>query len=275
MRLAYLQEALTEPITEELRKRGWEATPSNNPGADIVRRKADIALGPALDYARHLGLVDYALVPEFAVITEGIVGLMRIAFSPGRESLSSIAVRKATDASTIISGIILIEKHGIEPNVVEVEEEADLKVMLEAADGALLSGDQAIASLAYHDMALDMTDEWEDITDAPLPYMLAWGREGEVPDESIAELLEARDHMTLTFPDRIARPEQPEGLRRVYEAYLTGNIRFSLTKEEAHEILTPLFHYPFYHGVIEDIPAIKFLDDKPEQSPLTNQGEII
>ena len=273
MRLAYIQEALTEPIAEELRKRGWETIPSTNPGDDIVKKEADIAIGSALDYARHLGIVDYALVPDFAIITQGIAGMMRIAFSPGRESLSSIAVRSTTDASTIIGGIVLIEKHGIEPNFVEVEDGADLAVMLEAADGAILSGDKAIDSLAYHSMALDLTDEWEDMTEAPLPYMLAWGREGEVPEEALAELLNARDQMTLTFPDRIAQLENAKGLQLIYEGYLAGNIQFSVTKEEAREILTPLFHYPFYHGVIEDIPATKFLDDIAEDPPQQTEEE--
>ncbi|MCB0711972.1 MAG: hypothetical protein KDD67_06550 [Ignavibacteriae bacterium] len=264
MRLVYTSELLTEPIAEELRRKGWETIASENPGADVVAGKAEVAIGSALDYSRHLGLTDYALVPDFGIITYGIAGLIRITFPPGRESLSSIAVHSLNSASTILAGILLIEKHGIEPNFVEVSEDADLQVMFEAADGAVLSGDSAINSLPHHSMALDLSDEWEDLTDAPLPYTLAWGRTGHVPSESIDELLKARDQMVLTFPDRIAQSESPEGLQLIYERYLSGSIQFSLPREEASNILTPLFHYPFYHGIISDIPTVKFLDELPE-----------
>ena len=271
MRLAYISELLTEPIAEELRKKGWETVASANPGADLAAGKADLVLAPALDYGRHLGVVDYALVPDFGIIARGITGLMRIAFPAGRETLSSIAVRSMKSASSILAGIILIEKHGIEPDFVEVSEETDLAVLFEAADGAVLSGDMAINSLPYHPMALDLSDEWEDLTESPLPYLLAWGRVGAVPQEAIDEVLKARDQMTLTFPDRIAQSASPEGLQMIYERYLAGDIQFSLPREEASEILTPLFHYPFYHGIISDIPTIKFLDEEPETPPETEE----
>ena len=245
MRLVYTSELLTEPIAEELRKKGWETATVSNPGAELAAGKADAAIAPALDYGRHLGLADYALVPDFGIITHGIAGLIRIAFPAGRESLSSIAVRSLGSASTILAGILLIEKHGIEPDFVEVAEEADLQVMFEAADGAVLSGDEAIRSLPHYQMALDLSDEWEDLTDAPLPYMLAWGRVGHMPQERIDELLQARDQMVLTFPDRIATSEDAEGLQLIYERYLSGSIQFSLSREEATDVLTPLFHYQF------------------------------
>ena len=266
MRLLYTPELLTEPIAEELRRKGWDTAPSDDPGAELAVGKADLVIAPALDYGRYLGLIDYALVPDFGIITQGMAGLIRIAFGPGRENLSSIAVNRIKDAATILAGIMLIEKHGIEPSFVEFEKEADLPVMLEAADGALLSGDRAIRSLTSHPMALDLSDEWEDMTETPLPYMLAWGRIGHVPEESLKEFLEARDKMTLTFPDRIAQEEENSGLQLIYEKYLEGTIRFTLKREEANDILAPLFHYSFYHGIIQDIPTIKFLDEEPSQS---------
>lgn len=268
MRLSYKSEILTEGIADGLVRRGWDAFPSKDPGRDLVLGKADLVLAPAIDYSRHLGAVDYALVPEFAILASGFAGVMRIAFLPGREDFRRIAVRSLDDDAVLIAGIILLEKHGIEPEFIEVASGLDLPLMLESADGALLSGDDALASLAFHPYALDLADEWEDLTEQPLPYMLAWGKRGAVSQVAIEEFQSARDDAARELPDLAARHARPEAVEKAFERYLSGAIRYTIARGEADEIFNPLFHFAFYHGIITDIPSILYLPLEADERTL-------
>ena len=73
MRLSYKSNILTEGIADGLIRRGWDAFPSTDPGRDLVLGKADLVLGPAIDYSRHLGAVDYALVIDWSGIRKADV----------------------------------------------------------------------------------------------------------------------------------------------------------------------------------------------------------
>lgn len=273
MRLLYTQEFLTQPIAEALARRGWEVLPSSNPAADLVAGRADVVIAPALDYGRHLGMVDYSLVPGFGILAGGFAGIAKIVFRTGLETISTLAVKNAEDASAIVAGMLLVEKHGIEPRFVETSPEADLAVMLEAADCALLSGDDAIFAPASLTNLLDVADEWEDTTEQFLPYMLAWGRTGEIPQAALDEFLTARDEGVLTLADRAAQHAHSEAANALYQRYLRGDIRFALHPEETQEVLDPLFHYAFYHGIISDIPSVKFLPGELPEDSQTGTGE--
>lgn len=270
MRLLYTPEFMLDPIAEDLASRDWDVGHSDNPGADLVEGKADIVITPALDYGRHLGMVDYALIPGFGVTAGGFAGVMKIVFNAGLETIDRLAVRDASHASVIIAQMLLVEKHGIEPDLVEVSGDADLSVMLEVADGALLSGDDALFSPASLTQVLDLADEWEDVNETFLPYALAWGREGIVPQPVIDEFLAARDQAVLTLADRSVGHTHQAEAAEFYQRYLKGDIRYALTETEATDVLNPLFHYAFYHGIINDIPSIKFLPIEPaEETPGT------
>lgn len=261
MRLAYHRSFLTEPLAAALERRGWDVRAFDDPGEELVAGRADVVVGLALDYARGLGAIDYALVPGFAITARGFAGVMTIAFRPGLETISSLAVKSPNDAATMTAAILLMEKHDIEPALVEVGSDADLSLMLDAADCALLEGDDAVFAPPGLSSQLDLADEWEDMTEVPLPYVLAWGVVGQVPQAALDEFIVARDEAVLSLPDYAVQSRNPEGANRVYQAYLRGDIRFELTPEEAGDVLNPLYHYAFYHGIASDIPTIKFLPD--------------
>lgn len=272
MRLRYTQEFLTDPIAEALSRRGWDVAPSAVPGADLVTGKADIVIAPALDYGRHLGAVDYALVPGFGITAGGFAGIAKIAFRTGLGTISTLAVKRADDAASVVAGILLIEKHGIEPRFVETSADGDIGVMLDAADCALLAGDDAIFAPASLTSVLDLADEWEDMTEQFLPYMLAWGRIGAVPQAALDEFISARDEAVLTLADRAARHADSAAATALYQRYLRGDIRFELTAEQAADVLNPLFHHAFYHGIIQDIPSIKYLPGEEAESQSGPEG---
>lgn len=260
MRFTYRKEFATEPIAEALRRRGWEGVASDHPEKMLLDNSADIIIAPALEYGRSLGLVDYALVPGFGIITSGFAGMLKLVFNRGLVNFSSLAVKDPAASETAVARMVLMEKHDIDPRIITVPEGTSLDEMLQHADAALLVGDDAIFNAGARTTLLDLSDEWEDAMESPLLYMLAWGRVGVVPQSAIEELLAARDEAVLTLADRAALHQQSAEANVFYQRYLRGDIIYALDMAGLGAADT-LYRYAFYHSVISDIPTLKLLPD--------------
>ena len=263
LRFAYRKEFATEPVATALRRRGWETIPLDDPAQALLDGTADIVLTPAVDYARSLGIIDYALVPGVAIMTQGFAGLLKLLFNKGLASFATVAVKQPESSEGTIARIILSEKHDLRPRLVRSPSDASVEQMLGAADAALLVGDEAIFESGGRRSLLDLSDEWEDTAEAPLPYMLAWGRISEVPQAALDEMLEAREQAGLLLADQAAQSDRREQANEFYQRYLRGDIRYALEPADL-QALDAFFRYAFYHSEIQDIPAIKFL---PEGEP--------
>lgn len=260
MKFAYRKEFATEPVAEALRRRGWETIALEHSEELLARFEADIVFTSPIEFARSLGVVDFALVPGVSITTRGFAGMLRLVFNKGLVSFESIAVKDPGSAEALIALMILAEKHDIVPRVVAVPVDATVDAMLAAADCALLVGDDAIFNTGANRSLLDLTDEWEDVVESPLPYMIAWGRIGAVPQAAIDELAAARDEAVLTLADHAARSVQPAEANAFYQNYLRGAISYTLNDAET-AALDAFFRYAFYYSAISDIPAIKLLPD--------------
>lgn len=260
VKFAYRSEFATEPIATALRRRGWNAVAVDDPDDMLLRGEADIAFTSPLDFANALGVVDFAFVPGLSITTRGFAGLLKLVFNKGLVSFDTIAVKDPRDAQTVVALMILAEKHDIEPRIIEVPAEASLDAMLAAADCALLAGDDAIFNAGAGTSHLDVTDEWEDVVESPLPYMVAWGRIGAIPQAAIDELAAARDEAVLTLADIAVQHPQVAAANAFYQHYLRGEISYTLNDRET-AALEAFFRYAFYYSAIHDIPAIKFLPD--------------
>lgn len=250
----------------------------DRPEEALIDGSADIVLAPALEYARALGLIDYALVPGIGITTRGFAGLLKLLFNKGLVGFSSLAVRRADAAETLVARMILVEKHDIDPKIVQLGEEATLETMLASADSALLAGDDAIFNAGTSTSLLDLSDEWEDAMESPLPYMLAWGRIGAVPRQAIDEMQAARDEAVLLFADRAAQHPLSREANVFYQHYLRGAISYTFGEQELAAV-DSFFRYAFYYSVVSDIPTLKFLPDgelagtpAPPQGPGTAGG---
>lgn len=262
MRFAYRQEFATEPFARALAQRGWIVTASEAPAEALLDGSADIVLTPALDYARNVGVIEYALAPGIGIATTGFAGLLKLIFNRGLSDFSTIAAKDPDSSDALIARIVLSEKHDIEPKLIRAAGRS-LDQMLGIADTALLSGDDAVFDASGNTSLLDLSDEWEDMTGTPLPYMIAWGRVGEVSEEVLADLTAARDMAVLMLADLAATHHSAAAAGVFYENYLKGFIRYSIEESDLLG-LDALFRYAFYYGFVTDVPAIKYL---PEGEP--------
>jgi predicted solute-binding protein len=258
-RFAYRKEFATEPIARALQQRGWAVDEYDDPAKALLERSADLVLTPSLDYARSIGVVDFALVPGVAIVTSGFAGLLKLIFKPGLSEFTTVATRDVASSDTMIARIVLSEKHDMEPRFIAAPNES-VDEMLQHADAALLYGDDAIFDQSGSTSYLDLTDEWEDLSETPLPYMLAWGRVGEVDEVMLAEFAAARDAAVLTIADFAARHQHPSEANAFYERYLKGGVRYSLEDNDLVG-LDAMHRFAFYYALVSDVASIKYLPD--------------
>lgn len=206
----------------------------------LATRQADIGLIPIAALATIPGL---RILPGCTIASKGRVRsllLVRRASQPLSE-LRTVAADTAS-RTTLAYARILFHKWG-NPEAPFLPMAADLDMMLDHADAAILIGDPALFALeeranrfertaeplVYHDLA----EEWGFLTG--LPFVSAvWGIACSGPlDESIAaDFIRSRDH-GLQNLDALASewsmriPIQEETIR----SYLTANIHYVLDEE--------------------------------------------
>jgi chorismate dehydratase len=201
---------------------------------------ADIGLIPIAALATTPGL---RILPGCVIASKSRVRsllLVRRAAQP-LAALRSVAADSAS--RTTLAHARILFRHWGNPDVPFLPANADLDVMLERADAAILIGDPALLALeervnrfersgvelVYHDLAA----EWHALTG--LPFVSAvWGIACSSPlVESIAaDFIQSRDHgleniyaLVAEWSTRIPIPET------TLRAYLTTNIHYILDEE--------------------------------------------
>jgi chorismate dehydratase len=229
----------------------------------LASGQADIGLIPIAALATIPGL---RILPGCTIASKGRVRsllLVRRASRPIAD-LRSVAADTAS-RTTLAYARILFHKWG-HPAVPFLPMAADLDLMLERADAAILIGDPALLALeersnrfertgeelVYHDLAY----EWRTLTG--LPFVSAvWGAahgaaaQNQSSDERIVEdLIRSRDHGLRNIDTLVAewsrRIPVPENTLR---SYLTGNIHYILD-EECLEGMRGFFRMAAEHGIL-------------------------
>ena len=201
---------------------------------------AEVGLVPIAALATTPGL---RILPGCTIASKGRVRSLLLVSRASQplETLRSVAADTAS--RTTLAHARILFRHWGNPAVPFLPSAADLDVMLERADAAILIGDPALMALeeranrfertgellVYHDLA----QEWHALTG--LPFVSAvWGIACSRPfDERIVQDfvnsrihgLENIDALVAEWSRRIPIPEQ------TIRAYLTTNIHYTLDEE--------------------------------------------
>ena len=232
--------------------------------ARLASGQADIGLIPIAALATTPGL---GILPGCTIASKDHVRsllLVRRASQP-LESIRSVAADTAS-RTTVAYARILFHKWG-NPAVPFVPQAADLDLMLDRADAAIVIGDPALLALeersnrfertgeelVYHDLA----HEWRALTG--LPFISAvWGAaHGGLLDEGVArDFIDSRDHglqnieaLAAEWATRLPIPES------TIRTYLSQNIHYVLD-EECLEGMRGFFRMAAETGVLPayDLP---------------------
>jgi chorismate dehydratase len=213
--------------------------------ARLASGQADIGLVPIAELATSPEL---RILPGCTIASKGRVRSLLLVHR-ARQPLTKLQSVAADTASrtTIAYARILFQKWG-NPGIQFLPMAADLDMMLERADAAILIGDPALLALEERSnrtersddelVYCDVAEEWKALTG--LPYVSAvWGAargtaaQGGPSDEGIAEdFILSRDHGLANIDALVAewarRLPIPENTIR---SYLTGSIHYVLDEE--------------------------------------------
>jgi chorismate dehydratase len=214
-----------------------------------------------IDYARHGA--EYCIVPDVCASSSQKTDTVRLVLKSELRNIERIAVDIRFTSEVILAKIILMEKYRNFPssrsNLVFIPMMPDVVGMLAKADAALVVSDTPQSSVPAGSFAMDLVEEWTDMTDLPYVFGFWVGREEELTQEEARALHVAKRNgvnLRTQIADAFARQNNLSVERM--EKYISS---FSYDFGEREEKgLAEFIELAYYHGVIGDIPEIRFFD---------------
>lgn len=227
----------------------------------------DCAFLTPIDYARHGG--EYQIIPRVCIASAVPTSTIQL-FVKEEKNISRVAVDIRVTSEIILANIILLEKY---PNLPSEKKKIeflpmlpDLSAMLEKADAALVINFLGSSSYRSDVFALDLVEEWTDLTDLPYVHGFWVGREGTLDEKSCEAFLESKRKGTAAL-GQIAVNEAPkygiptEGCLRYLSSFL-----YDLGPAE-EESLSEFLRYAFFHGALGDVADLNFFSLSSPSSP--------
>ncbi|MBI3586913.1 MAG: hypothetical protein HY088_07280 [Ignavibacteriales bacterium] len=223
-----------------------------------------------IDYARYGS--EYRIVPDVGVSSSVPTDTIQLFVKSSARNISTVAVDIRVTSEIILAKIILLEKF---PNFTAGDTTMqflpmlpNLDQMLAKADAALIVNFTPNVHLSQETFALDLAEEWNDLTDLPYVHGFWVGREEDAGIEIAQRLIRAKT-LGVSHTDHIAgQVSQHKGLSLEEARNYLARFSYDFGTDQ-EESLSEFMRYAFYHGVIPDVPDINFFEfDSPSLQSL-------
>ncbi len=216
--------------------------------------ECDLGMIPSIEYAAG----DYAIVPGVGITSRGPVASVLLFLGRPLAEVRKVALDTSSRTSAALTKILLREKLGRAPEYVPMAPR--LETMLEAADAALLIGDNALDDQSGRPR-LDLGAEWTALTGLPFVWALWAGPLGRVSAGQVKGLQHALEQGLAQLPE-IARERAAGDARReaLYGSYLRTNINYRLGADEIRG-LDEFYRRAEAQGLVPRRPEIRFHGD--------------
>jgi predicted solute-binding protein len=236
-RLGIIAQAYAQPLFAGLKNRRdnlFTLTPRSSAELALALRQhqLDGAFLSPIDYAKDYAM--YRIVPEVAAVSRGESHAALLVFKDSARQIASVAVDPRSSSEIVLASVILAEKYDLHPTLIPVA--GTLGEALGKADAAIVVGDTA-RTIDARAKAIDLVDEWDDITGLPFVHGF-W-----VSRESAFERAELRAIIASLERPPTKDPLQPFD-------YLLG--------EEAAAGIDEFFRMAYFHQILDDITDVKF-----------------
>jgi chorismate dehydratase len=224
-----------------------------------------------IDYARHGG--DYCIVPGVAVSSVYPSNTIQLFINPDVRDIETIAVDIRVTSEIILAKIILAEKFPnreaarrtpqflpMLPNRVE---------MLRKADAALIVNLYPVEELDEKPFALDLVEEWNDMTGLPYVHGCWVGHDEEGLGAVLREILRSKDQGVAHLGQIADILAAEKNLSRQFASQYLSTFSYDLGELE-QESMTEFMKYAYFHGILPDVPDLSFFDVGPLPSPSIN-----
>jgi hypothetical protein len=209
----------------------------------LITNEADAAIITPREYGKALKLLDLRIMPYSFLTAWGFTGIATIVFEGVGDRLDKCFCPSVDSFIMNIGKLVLSEKYGLSVdfmNKVSNQPGSDNQIDLSMAWGLP----------ADNPRTLDITEEWMDAFDVPLPLAF-WVCKAEDYPENLPEIIK---NIAGEFTHRIEIREQwVEGMkhdRREGEITTIFTPEIEIALEQTLQAL-------FYHQVFNEIPGIK------------------
>ncbi|MDZ4745456.1 MAG: hypothetical protein SGJ05_05585 [bacterium] len=204
----------------------------------LLKNFADLALVSPLGYGLGVGRVDYRLVPGACVMLNNYTNVAGINFRESLEIIETCESATPEDFLSIMGSIVLAEKF-------------DLDVVLTKSGTSSTGSDSSVDYVRDGQVAaLDVSEEWWDLTELPLPVAV-WACRIEADIDKIPEAVEAMCSQGLV-------PHMIDEAVTLGELPRQGSIIYKWDADTEKALMSTL-EMLFYHQYVPELPAIKLL----------------
>lgn len=224
-----------------------------------------------IDYARHGG--DYCIVPGVGVSSANCSNTIQLFINSDVRDIEKIAVDIRVTSEIVLAKIILAEKYpNREPSKRTLQflpMLPNLSEMLHKADAALIVNLHPVERRDEQPFALDLAEEWNDMTGLPYVHGCWVGHDEEDMGGLVKELLRSKEQGVMhlgQIADVLAVEENLS--RQIASQYLSiFSYEFGEVEQES---MTEFMKYAYFHGILPDVPDLSFFEVEPPQSPSIN-----
>lgn len=227
--------------------------------ADRLRTgEVDAGLVSSIEYLR---IPKVKIVPGLCISSPKRVRSVVVLSRCPPEEIRSLALDTSSRTSVVLSQILLRERYGIYPEVVDMA--PDQAAMLEHCDAALMIGDVAMRARREGLYVLDLAEEWHAWTGLPFVFAL-WIVREDAPALSAPGGAGPFFHKSLEMGRQNLSAMIDEAWRTIgwtkpeLHEYLTENIAYSLGEAE-RESLALFFEKAVAHGFAPELKPLRFL----------------
>lgn len=247
IRVAIPNSPFCRPIIENAKgvceRLGWEliVTTEEECASLLLRNLAQLALVSPLGYGMGVGKVDYRIVPGPCAVMTDFTNMVGIDFVSAGDAIDTIGSTEPDGFMAAIATIILREKFELPATKVQ-------KISQQTSEVDCVVG----YSSAEQPSTLDVSEEWYDMTDFPLPVAV-WVSRVEMDAELLPEVV--RD---MADGD-VAEIEVVEELTIDSDQFpREGRISYQWTPEIV-AALDDVLQTLYFHQFVSEIPAVKLL----------------
>jgi len=209
----------------------------------MLRNLVDAAFLSPLGYGKGVKVADYRIIPGPMIVSENYTGLATIYFKQGLENVNTIYSPTPDDFMMLLGQLLMNEKFGIE---------AKIRKMSGSKDDILLNYDSAIiwGRAESSDISLDVSEEWYDLVEEPLPLGFWVCRAESYPpkiQDIVASLVSNKLTQTEEMFDSTSKYTERKG--KIYWHW----------QPELEGAIESVLLFLYLHQVLSEIPAVKIL----------------
>ena len=215
-----------------------------------------------IDYARHGG--DYLIVPGVGISSSSRSNTIQLFINPDVRNVHTLAVDIRVTSEIILAKIILAERF---PNEESSKGPLQFIPMLAARDEMLSKADAALivnfhphTRVSDKPFALDLVEEWNDLTGLPYVHGVWVGHEDSGAEEVVAPLVQAREQGVMHLAENAEAIAGELNLARGTVWDYLALFSYGLGEDEKAG-LSEFLRYAYFHGVLPDVPDLNFFDE--------------